>query len=95
LYGLVVVASGATALFKGYATQDELLAQQSQLTEVRAGQLDANILSTRERQCKAIKQANGEAQRFALDRINDLLYQYSLLGLKQQYRLPDCSELGG
>lgn len=101
LYAGFAVLLGQTPIFAGYATKSEVEAQKTQIAliqqqqdDIQAQQIDADIVLTRDRQCKAIKTNNYDSQRFAIMRINEKMSQYWHL-TRQAYRLPDCAELGG
>lgn len=79
-------------LFSGFALASDVTELKTQQVEIRAAQIEGQILDARERQCHAIKEGNQEAQRFALVRVQEKLALYRQV-TKAEYRLPGCDEL--
>lgn len=74
------------------ATLERLQADQLQ---IKLRDLDAALIDTKERACKAQKAGNAEAFQFANDRIRFLKEQYLATTDGQRgYDMPDCKELG-
>lgn len=79
-------------LFSGFALASDVAELKTQQVEIRASQIETQILDARERQCHAIKEGNEEAQRFALVRLQEKLALYRQV-TRADYRLPGCDEL--
>lgn len=94
IVGLSALSFGMTPLFfHGFAQADGLAAVQQQFATIQTNQLDAKILDTRTRQCRAILSKNESALQFATERLQIELNDYQSLTKGLRYRLPGCEEL--
>jgi hypothetical protein len=93
IIGLSAVAFGfAPVLFHGFASADAVHSVREQFAQIQTNQLDAKIMDTRTRQCRAIVTKNETALQFATERLQAELNEYMALTNKR-YRLPECSEV--
>lgn len=81
-----------TFLFSGFASAAAVGDLTKQNTEFRITQLETQIDTARERQCRAMVEGNAEAAKFARDRMQEKINSYFLLQ-RREYRVPDCNEL--
>ena len=70
-----------------------LQALQDNQRQLKMRDLDASIIDTQARECKAEHDHNAEAARFATDRINFLRDQY-FAAAQREYVAPSCAALG-
>lgn len=83
----------APMLFHGFAKADDVKIVKQQFAVIQTNQLDAKILDTRTRQCRAIVSKNESALQFATERLQAELNDYLTLTGGRAYRLPGCDEL--
>lgn len=92
--GFSALAFGMVPMFfHGFAKADDVTTVKQQFSVIQTNQLDAKILDTRTRQCRAILGKNESALQFATERLQAELNDYQTLTGGRRYRLPGCEEL--